>query len=276
MVHSSIIGDSDRRQNGVTTSSALGDSSRNSAAASAFRSLLGAPEEPNADKKTAEERSDDPLQTDPVDDSGNDDSIYGTVTVDGKVVATLYNNGSVCLHTGSPDGGLPMLLPLETSGGVQVGPELAAERGALIAQTMGGTTSVAGTAQSQSEWEAAHPEIMAQVAASQGQASDSASADQTAQSLFAVQRIGQQEETATDGSDAVSKFREFMKLASEGPGALLRAQFLSSKGLTEDDVANMSPEDRKKLEAEIKEFIENKIAEDTGIPNQKTGVSEQA
>lgn len=276
MVHSSLIGASDRRQNGVTTSSALGDSSQNSAAASAFRSLLGAPEQTDADTKTAEERSDDPLQADPVDDSGNDDSVYGTVTVDGKVVATLYNNGTVCLHGGLQDDGWPMMLPLESASGMPVGPELAAERGAAIAQAMGGATSVASTAQSQSEWEAAHPEIMAQVAASQGQASDSASADQTAQSLFAVQRIGQQKETATEGSDAVSKFREFMKQASEGPGALLRAQYLSSKGLTEDDVADMSLEDRAELEAEIKEFIENKMAEEVGISNQKTGVSEQA
>ena len=49
-------------------------------------------------------------------------------------------------------------------------------------------------------------------------------------------------------------------------------QFLASKGLTEEDVAAMSPEDRQKLMEEIKETIRKKIEEKSGIGAQAQAV----
>lgn len=60
---------------------------------------------------------------------------------------------------------------------------------------------------------------------------------------------------------------EFLKWAHMTPAERMRANLLSSMGLTEDDVAAMSPEDRKKVEDKLRELIEAKVkqsAEKTG------------
>ena len=79
--------------------------------------------------------------------------------------------------------------------------------------------------------------------------------------------------------DPVGKFKEFMDAARKGPGEFWRAQYLASQGLTEEDVAAMTQEDREKLEKEIEEFIKAKIeekqqaVEKQTLPNQKIAES---
>jgi hypothetical protein len=104
--------------------------------------------------------------------------------------------------------------------------------------------------------------------------SDADGDEASPRSLYMSQRIGQDssdEESLT--SDAVEAFRRFAKAAQDGPAALMREQYLASKGLTEDDVAAMPLEERKKLEEEIAEFIKNKMEEETGIVGQETNIS---
>jgi hypothetical protein len=93
-------------------------------------------------------------------------------------------------------------------------------------------------------------------------------------SFYATQTLAQDssdEETVTN--DAVAAFRRFAKAAQDGPAALLREQYLASKGLTEDDVAAMPLEERKTLEEEIAAFIKDKMEEETGVPGQQASVS---
>jgi hypothetical protein len=73
---------------------------------------------------------------------------YATVKVDGKVVATLYNGGSVTMtnEAGAKVG------DLEDQHGLKGGPDLAQSRAELIAKAVGGTVEKAATAITQSEW----------------------------------------------------------------------------------------------------------------------------
>lgn len=175
---------------------------------------------------------------------------YATVSVNGTVVATLYNNGTARLtnEAAAQVGSLPSMGEGETA----VGPELAQKRAQEIAKALGGTISTASTAQSQGEW----------------RLSD-------ANAATAAQIAGQDTgpSPAAQAADAKAAFRRLAKAAQDGPAALLRAQYLESKGLTEDDVAAMTPEERKKIEEEIKEFIKKSMEEETGISVDETSVS---
>lgn len=71
------------------------------------------------------------------------------------------------------------------------------------------------------------------------------------------------------GTSVTDKFMAFMSSAKEGPAAFWRAQFLATQGLTEKDVAAMSPEDKAKLEDKIKSFIEQKMEEAKHEPSNK-------
>lgn len=64
---------------------------------------------------------------------------------------------------------------------------------------------------------------------------------------------------ASNALSKTSAVDEFMKWASMTPAQRMRANMLASMGLTEEKVAAMSPEDRAKVEAKIKEMIEAKI-----------------
>ncbi|MEN2986797.1 hypothetical protein WG926_00675 [Tistrella sp. BH-R2-4] len=95
----------------------------------------------------------------------------------------------------------------------------------------------------------------------------------TSQTLFMAQLLGQEGEMAVssgtadapvtgaedasadeDGpSAAETAFLEFMAMT---PAERYRAMFLGEEGLTEEELAAMSPEDRAKIEARIQERIE--------------------
>ncbi len=54
---------------------------------------------------------------------------------------------------------------------------------------------------------------------------------------------------------------EFLAYARMSPAERMRDNILKSMGLTEDDVNAMSPADRQKLEAKIKELIKQQLEE---------------
>ena len=74
-------------------------------------------------------------------------SVYAQVVKDGKVVATLDNDGSAT--AANADSGL-----LDVNGGPFQGPDLAQWRAAQIARAVGGEVRLADTAQRQEDWKA--------------------------------------------------------------------------------------------------------------------------
>jgi len=65
---------------------------------------------------------------------------------------------------------------------------------------------------------------------------------------------------AVEKSDtSMTAVEKFMKYQEMTPAEKLRASYLSSKGLTEEDVAAMTPEERTKLEKEIEESIKRQM-----------------
>jgi len=73
---------------------------------------------------------------------------YATVKVDGKVVATLYNGGSVAMTNQAA----AMAGDLQDPPGLNGGPDLAQWRAERIAKAIGGTVEKASTAIAQSAW----------------------------------------------------------------------------------------------------------------------------
>lgn len=74
-----------------------------------------------------------------------------------------------------------------------------------------------------------------------------------------AQVIGQTDDT----SDADSAKQEFLDFMAMDPQARMRAQMLGGMGLTEEQLAAMPADERKKIEDRIHEMIEAKVKEDT-------------
>ena len=75
-------------------------------------------------------------------------NIYGTVKVDGKIVATLYNGGSSAMTNAAA----AAVGDLQDPPGLRGGPDLAQWRAENIAKAVGGTVEKAPTAIAQSAW----------------------------------------------------------------------------------------------------------------------------
>ena len=197
-------------------------------------------------------------------------NIYATVKVNGKVVATLYNSGAA--ETSNATYAKVSKLPSMGEGEMLVGPELAQKRAEEIAKAMGGKIEMTGTAQTQAEWNARPPieftydYAAIEAAQKERDTYNAAAQDASAKTKVDAQIIAQNgmEETAAleaqpaITSSAVDDFLKLMEDASNNPGGFMRAQFLASRGLTEEDVAAMGPEERQKLEEEIMNEIKRK------------------
>lgn len=70
--------------------------------------------------------------------------------------------------------------------------------------------------------------------------------------------------------DAAQQFLDFVSM---DPSEQMRAQILGSMGITEEQLAAMSPEEQEKIEAKIREMIETKIKKDT---EEKAAAAQQA
>ncbi|WP_162938133.1 hypothetical protein [Kiloniella sp. EL199] len=92
---------------------------------------------------------------------------------------------------------------------------------------------------------------------------------QTSQTLFYAQQIASNVPNADvskyltplegDQSEHDKSVAAFKDIIGQTPGERMRAQVLRSLGLTEDDLKNMSPEDRKKIEEKIAKLIDENV-----------------
>lgn len=64
--------------------------------------------------------------------------------------------------------------------------------------------------------------------------------------------------TAVNAQTAAEKFMTYQEMT---PAEKFRASYLAEKNLTEEDIANMSAEDRAKIESEIMARIREKLAQ---------------
>ncbi|WP_119422050.1 hypothetical protein [Desertibaculum subflavum] len=90
-------------------------------------------------------------------------------------------------------------------------------------------------------------------------AAEAAAAQRSQETLFEAQRLGQ--ELDAESSDEKIDFArtprdEFLDYMKKSPGERMIEDILRSMGLTKEDLANMSPEERAKVEALIKEKVE--------------------
>lgn len=65
----------------------------------------------------------------------------------------------------------------------------------------------------------------------------------------------------------------FLKWARMTPEERMRANVLASLGLTEESLAAMEPEERKKIEEKVREMIREKIERSTGVPGRLADVT---
>lgn len=77
------------------------------------------------------------------------------------------------------------------------------------------------------------------------------------ESILALQSIGQEEEPAQ--LTEMSATEKFLKEAQKTPMERMREQVLAALGLSEDALAQMSPDERRSAEDEIRELIEEKV-----------------
>lgn len=67
--------------------------------------------------------------------------------------------------------------------------------------------------------------------------------------------------------EAMSAVDKFMKYQEMTQPEKIRASYLASKGLTEEDLANLSPEEQQKIEEEILDAMKRKL----GVKEVRSG-----
>lgn len=173
-------------------------------------------------------------------------SSYATVTLNGKVVAKIDNNGFV--ETSNAAGGqLHGRLPGDVNG--RTGPVLAEARAERIAELLGGKVERSASALSQAQYERLpKPETKIDYAAMRADpAYEQLQKTKQARSAFLAQQMAQSDPAATaetDGSDAVQEFLDYM---SKSPEQRYFEAFLEEKGLTPEQFAKLPPDEREKI-----------------------------
>ncbi|MCG8356193.1 MAG: hypothetical protein MI920_11515 [Kiloniellales bacterium] len=184
---------------------------------------------------------------------------FGTVTLNGKVVAKIDNNGFV--ETSNAMGGrLLDQLPGDVNG--KSGPILAEARAAKIAELLGGRVEKSSSALTQSQYEALpKPGLQTDYARMTADpAYDRLQKIEQARSNFLAQQMAQEEQDAiedTGGSDAVKEFLDYM---SKSPEERYFEAFLREKGLTPEQFAALPPEEREKILKEFEQRMEQEVA----------------
>lgn len=111
------------------------------------------------------------------------------------------------------------------------------------------------------------PAAVNKTAATENSAAKQVQQAENAKTMFLTQKIAQaplaQDESAdTQARDGVEEFRDYM---SKTPEERWYEALLAQKGLTEESLAALPPEERMKIVEEIKEEIEKRIADRAGI-----------
>jgi len=189
--------------------------------------------------------------------------VYAQVKVGGEVVATIYNSGGV--ESSNALGGRIHNLVAEDAG---QGPDLAADRAARIAKMLGGTVEKANTAMEQGEWGNWKRDRDQSLASFYNTTGSHIAAQATAPVA--------EEDTKLDGASSVKtsaadEFRDFMK---KTPEERMIDQIMKSLGISKEEFDAMSPEQQTAVMNKIKELIEEKIRQATGIEgNGSSGLS---
>lgn len=181
---------------------------------------------------------------------GEEDTVYAEVIKNGRVVATVMNSGSAATASEAN-------IPLDAEG---IGPNAAKKRAEQLAEALGGTVRVADTAMTQSDWLKTDAGKQASgVLAMENQGKSAAS-------KVEAQLQGQREAKAlaqTQKPGQAAK-EEFMALMQGDMADKMRALVLKELGLTEEDIANMSPEEQRKIEDLIRQRMEMKMKQTIG------------
>ncbi len=188
--------------------------------------------------------------------------LYAEVVVDGKTVAKLYNSG-VMETSNAAYGKISKLDSVSDPQGS--GPALAQQRAEDIAKALGGTVVISEDALTAAQWAKVPPvEFEVDYAAMAADAArESAEArDGSAETLVKTQIIATQqnegapEEPEEETHSVVDEFLEFASMSYEEK---VRAMILKSAGVTEEELAAMSPEERAKIEEKIREKVEEAV-----------------
>lgn len=197
---------------------------------------------------------------------------YAEVMVNGKSVAKVYNSGA--MSTSNAAYGRISKLDSVANPGTMTGPELAQLRAEEIAKALGGTVVKSSDAITQGQWLATPPvrfEIdYAAMERDQKARQDAIDArNGSAKAKVDTQLIAQIPLTAPADSPEDSAALEqadlnqekdirdeFLKFAEMSAEEKMRYLILQKMGVTEEELAAMSPEARAKIEQKIKEAIE--------------------
>ncbi len=189
---------------------------------------------------------------------------YAEVMVDGKSVAKVYNSGAM-ETSNALYGKIGKLESVKNPQGS--GPMLAQERAEEIAKALGGTVVKSSTALTSAQW-AKVPPVTFEVdyAAMERDRKAALEKAETAKTVFTTQVIAQASESDVTESAAAEKsvVDEFLEFAEKSYEEKMYDLMLKKLGLTEEDVANMTPEQRAEIEAKIQEMIKAEIEKETG------------
>ena len=185
---------------------------------------------------------------------------YAQVVVDGKVVATLYNGGSAETSNAT----YARIKDLSSMGEDEksTGPELAQKRAEQIAKALGGSIVKSDTAVTQAQYLSTPPfQIKYEIdyAAMERDRATVTGQVSTPQTTLDAQSL------ASDEAKGKSVVDEFLDFTGKSWEEKVRAMILKSMGLKEEDLAAMTPDDREKIEARIKEKIKEEVEKKTGV-----------
>lgn len=180
---------------------------------------------------------------------------YAEVLVNGQSVAKVYNSG-VMSTSNALYGKIGKLDSVKNPEGT--GPLLAQQRADDIARALGGVVVKSATAITQAEWAKAPPIAYAV---------DYAALEKSlsAQTMFTAQALGQDSERAETVTEEKSVADEFLAFAEKSYEDKIYELMLKRLGLSEEDVARMSPAQRAQIEEKITDMIQAEIEKDTGI-----------
>lgn len=190
---------------------------------------------------------------------------YAEVMVNGKSVAKVYNSGAM-ETSNALYGKIGKLESVKNPQGT--GPMLAQQRAEDIARALGGTVVKSSTALSSAQW-AQVPPVTFEVdyAAMERDRKAALERAETAKTVFTTQVIAQTSESDVTESSVAEKSvtDEFLEFAEKSYEEKMYDLMLKKLGLTEEDVAHMTPEQRAEIEEKIKEMIKAEVEKETGL-----------
>lgn len=190
---------------------------------------------------------------------------YAEVIVNGQSVAKVYNSGAM-ETSNALYGKISKLDSVKDPQGT--GPMLAQERAEEIAKLLGGKVVKSSTAMTPVEWAKVPPiEFEVDYAAMERDRKALLERSETARTTFTTQVIAQSDEDglAEASGEEKSVEDEFLEFAEKSYEEKMYDLILKQLGLTEEDLKNMSPEQRAEIEEKIEEMIRAEVERETSV-----------